>query len=38
MPHDILNKFNILGKDLTQLSLETVKTFYNDAKSAGFKI
>ena len=38
VPHDILNKFNILGKDLTQLSLETVKTFYNDAKSAGFKI
>ena len=38
VPHDILNKFNILGKDLTQLSLETVNTFYNDAKSAGFKI
>ena len=38
IPHDIINKFHLLGKDLTDLSLETVKTFYKDAKSAGFKI
>ncbi len=38
VPHEIINKFKGIGKDLSQLSLETVKTFYEDAKSAGFKI
>ncbi len=38
VPHDILNKVDGIGKNLDQLSLETVKTFYEDAKSAGFKI
>ena len=35
---DILKKLPMLGKDLTELSLETVKMFYDDAKSAGYKI
>ncbi len=35
---DILGKLNLLGKDLTEYSLETVQMFYNDAKEAGFKI
>lgn len=37
--HDILNKFFInIGKDLTDVSIETVKMFYNDAVSSGFSI
>ena len=36
--HDILNKLSLVGKDLAEYSLETVKMFYNDATSAGFKI
>jgi transaldolase len=35
---DILKKLPTIGKDLTEFSLETVKMFYNDAKSAGFNI
>jgi transaldolase len=35
---DILKKIPGIGKDLTQLSLETVQMFYNDAKAAGYKI
>ncbi len=35
---DILSKLSLLGKDLTEYSLETVQMFYNDAKEAGFKI
>ena len=35
---DILGRLNLLGKDLTEFSLETVQMFYNDAKEAGFKI
>lgn len=35
---DILGKLNLLGKDLTEYSLETVRMFYNDAKEAGYKI
>lgn len=27
-----------LGRDLTEVSLDTVKTFYNDAKSAGYEL
>jgi transaldolase len=35
--HDILAKAaEILGKDLTELSLETVKMFARDAKDSGF--
>ncbi len=38
VPNDILNKLNIIGKNLDQYSLETVKSFYNDAKKSGYKI
>ena len=34
----ILKKIDGVGKDLGQLSLETVKTFLSDAVSAGYKI
>jgi len=36
--NDILKKAPMLGKDLKELSLDTVKMFYNDAQSAGYKI
>jgi transaldolase len=35
---DILSKLQNMGKDLDIFSLETVKMFYNDAKSAKFEI
>jgi len=38
VPNDILTKLPIIGKDLTELSLETVNMFCNDVKSLGFKI
>lgn len=38
VPHDILGKINSLGKNLEEFSLETVRGFYKDALSAGFKI
>lgn len=38
IPNEILKKFNLIGKDLNQLSLETVQSFLKDANSAGFKI
>jgi len=34
----LLNKLKNLGKNLNQLSLETVEMFYHDAKSAGYSI
>ena len=36
--NNILKKLPLLGKDLTEFSLETVKMFYNDAKDAGYKL
>ena len=36
--NDILKKLPILGKDLDEYSLETVKMFYDDAKEAGYSI
>jgi transaldolase len=36
--NDVLKKLDLVGKDLSEYSLETVKMFYNDANSAGFKI
>jgi len=37
--HDILAKAaSLLGKDLTDLSLETVQMFANDAKASGFSL
>jgi transaldolase len=39
VPYDILTKArNLMGRDLTQLSLETVQMFHNDARSAGFRL
>ena len=38
VPTDILENMKYLGKDLIQFSKETVLTFYNDAKSAKYKI
>ena len=35
---DIIAKVPLLGKDLKQYSLETVKMFYEDASAAGFKL
>ena len=36
--NDILKKLVILGKDLNEFSLDTVKMFYDDAKQAGYEI
>ena len=36
--HDLLNKINTFGKNLDQYSLETVKTFYEDALKSEYKI
>jgi transaldolase len=39
VPHDILGKAaKMLGMDLTELSLDTVKLFAKDAAAAGFKL
>jgi transaldolase len=35
---DILAKLKLVGKDLTEYSLDTVKMFYKDAVAAGFSI
>lgn len=35
---DLLNKLNLLGKDLLQYSLETVQMFHRDAAAAGFSL
>jgi transaldolase len=35
---DILNKLSLIGYDLTQYSLDTVKMFCDDAQSAGFSL
>lgn len=36
--NDILKKLPLLGKNLTEFSLDTVKMFYNDAKASGFNL
>lgn len=36
--NDILKKLELVGYDLNEYSLDTVKMFYNDAKTAGFTI
>lgn len=36
--NDLLNKLSLVGKDLTEYSLETVKMFRNDAVKAGYSI
>jgi transaldolase len=36
--HDVLGKLALVGKDLGEYSLDTVKMFYRDAHAAGFQI
>jgi transaldolase len=36
--HDILKKLDLVGKDLHEYSLETVKMFYEDARKAGYRL
>jgi transaldolase len=36
--NDILKKLSIVGHDLTEYSLDTVKMFYNDAQTSGFTL
>lgn len=36
--HDILRKMPLFGKSLTELSVETVRMFHQDATSAGFRL
>ena len=35
---DILNKIELIDKNLDVYSLDTVRMFYNDAQASGFKI
>jgi transaldolase len=35
---DILKKLSLIGKNLDELSLETVKMFYDDAQSSGYRV
>jgi transaldolase len=36
--HDLLKKLPLLGKNLHEYSLDTVKMFYEDAQAAGFEL
>ena len=36
--HDVLKKLSLVGKDLDEYSLDTVKMFRNDAVKAGFRL
>jgi transaldolase len=38
MTKDLLDKIDLLGKDLEQFSLETVQMFHRDAVAAGFSL
>ena len=38
MTNDILKKLALVGKDLDDYSLDTVKMFHNDAAKAGFTL
>ena len=35
---DVLAKLPLIGKDLTDYSLETVKMFFEDARAAGYRL
>jgi len=37
-PNDIIKKLPSTGKSLIELSLDTVRTFYEDARSSGYRI
>lgn len=36
--HDLLKKLPLLGRDLNEFSLDTVRMFYEDARAAGFSL
>jgi len=36
--HDLLKKLPLIGKDLDEFSLETVRMFHNDAREAGYSL
>jgi len=36
--NDIIKKLSLVGKDMNEYSLETVKMFYEDGKAAGYKL
>jgi transaldolase len=36
--HDLLKKLTLVGKDLDEFSLDTVKMFFNDARAAGYTL
>jgi transaldolase len=36
--NDVLKKLELVGRDLDEYSLDTVKMFRNDAVSAGFQL
>jgi transaldolase len=36
--NELLKKLHLVGKDLDDYSLETVKMFFDDARAAGFKL
>ena len=38
VPFDLIKKMPMLGQDLAEMSLDTVKTFKKDAESAGFQL
>jgi len=36
--HDLLKKLKIVGHNLEEYSLDTVKMFFNDAQGAGYRL
>ena len=38
MTSDLINKLAMAGKDLAEVSLDTVRMFYNDATAAGYRL
>jgi transaldolase len=36
--HDLLAKLHLLGRDLDEFSLDTVRMFHRDASAAGFSL
>jgi transaldolase len=38
VPHSVLSSLPLVGKNLDEYSLDTVKGFYKDSQASGFKI
>ena len=38
VPNDMMKKLDMFGRDLDQVSLDTVKMFFNDAASSGYQL